>query len=159
MFQPREIIYGYICGLGFRSPKNKYLISLYRDENLEILACFTTSQHYYGVPEEEVRHGAIIKDGEYHSYVFEKGVTIGQNPETGADFAFSDRTTVTFDYGIRQGFIGDFTDGIKNAKVVCVLSKEEFGNLLYAMYKSPNMNQKYKPLLERSLDALYNGRQ
>lgn len=155
MFQPREIIYGYVTGLGFRNSKNKYLISLYRSDDLEIFACFTTSQHYYGVPEDQVKHGAIFKDGEYHSYVFEKGVIIGKNPETGADFSFPDRTTVTFDYGIRQGFIGDFADGIQNAKVVCVLNKEEFGNLLYAMYKSPNTNQKYKPLLERSLDALY----
>lgn len=156
MFRPREIIFGYVTGFGFRNPKNKYLISLYKSESLEVFACFTTSQHYYGVPEEMVRHGAILKDGEYYSYVFEKGVVVGKNPETGEDFSFPDRTTVTFDYGIRQGFIRDFAEGIQNARVVCVLNKEEYGNLLYAMYKSPNMNQKYKPLLERSLEALYN---
>ncbi len=154
MFRPREIVYGFVSGLGFHKPKNKYLISLYQDENLEIVACFTTSQPYCGVPEEQVKHGAIVRGGEYHSYVFEKGVVIGQNPETGADFAFPDRTTVTFDYGIRQGFMGDFAEGIQNAKIVCVIDKEEYVDLLYAMYKSPDVNRKYKPYLEKTLQKI-----
>ncbi len=155
MFRPREVIYGYVSGLAFYKPKNKYLITLYRDDNLEIVACFTTSQRYYGVPEDMVKHGAIIRNGEYCSYVFEKDVVVGTNPETGTDFAFPQRTTVTFDYGIRQGRIEDFVEGIKQARIVCVLNKKEFGNLLYAMYKSPNMSQQYKPLLEKSLQLLY----
>lgn len=156
MFQPGEIAYGFVSGLGFRNPKNKYLITLYRGDDLEVVACFTTSKHYYGVPDEQVQHGTICRDGEYYSYVFEKGVVIGTNPEDGTDFSFPQRTTVTFNYGIRQGFIGDFADGMQNIKTVCKLNKEEFGNLLYAMYKSPEMDQAYKPYLDKSLQALYN---
>lgn len=156
MFQPGEIVHGLVSGLGFRNPKNKYLITLYRDENLEVVACFTTSQHYYGVPEELVKHGAICRNGEYYSYVFDKDVVIGVNPEDGTDFAFPKRTTVTFNYGIRQGYMGDFADGMQNIRTVCVLNKEEFGNLLYAMYKSPEMDMAYKPYLEKSLQSLYN---
>lgn len=155
MFQPREIVYGLVSGMGFMKPKPKYLITLYRDDNFEIVACFTTSQPYCGVSEEQIRHGAIIRNGNYHSYVFEKGIHIGINPETGAEFAFPARTTVTFDYGIRQGFIGKFKEGMKDARTVCILSKKEFGDLLYAMYKSPNLERKYKPYLEKSLQALF----
>lgn len=155
MFQPGEIVYGFVSGLGFRNPKNKYLITLYRDDDLEVVACFTTSQHYYGVSPEQVKHGPIIRDGEYYCYVFEKGIVIGKNPEDDSDFSFPLRTTVTFNYGIRHGQMQDFAEGMQDLKTVCVLNKEEFGNLLYAMYKSPEMDNAYKPFIEKSLTALY----
>ncbi|MDE5750660.1 MAG: hypothetical protein K2H87_07840 [Duncaniella sp.] len=155
MFGHGEVVYGFVSGLGFFKPKNKYLITLYRDEDLEIVACFTTSQPYFGIPVEQVTHGPVMRNGHYHSYVFEKGVVVGTNPDTGADFAFPDRTTVTFDYGIRQGSIGKFEEGMTNIKTKCKLFREEFGNLLYAMYKSPNTEKKYLPYLEKSLNELY----
>ena len=155
MFQPREIVHGYVTGLGFHQAKNKFIITLYRDENLEIVACFTTSQPYCGVPEEQVRHGAIMRNGEYYSFVFEKGIEIGDDPRTGGRFAFSDRTTVTFNYGIREGELEDFDNGIESKEVVCILDKNIFADLLYAMYKSPEMKDRYKPYLERTLDDLY----
>lgn len=155
MFRPREIIYGFVKGLGFHKPKHKYLIPLYQDENLEIVACFTTSQPYYGIPEDKVKHGAIIKDGQYHSYVFEHGVVIGKDPKTGNDFAFPKRTTVTFGYGIRQGFIEDFSDGMENAEIVCIMDMNEYINLLYAMYKSPETNSRYKPYVEKTLQKMF----
>jgi len=155
MFRPREIVYGYVKGLGFYKPKNKYLIPLYRDDNLEIVACFTTSRPYYGVSENDVKHGAIMKDGKYYSYVFEQGVVIGHDPNTGADFAFPDRTTVTFNYGIKQGNIKAFAEGITNARTVCIINKDEYINLLYAMYKSPETNDKYKPYLEKTIQKMF----
>lgn len=155
MFQPGEIVYGFVSGLGFRNPKNKYLITLYRDNNLEVVACFTTSQHYYGIPDELVKHGVIYRDEEIYSYVFEKDVVIGTNPQDGSDFAFSLRTTVTFNYGIKHGELGEFAHGMQNVKTVCILSKKEFGDLLYAMYKSPEVDEAYKPYLEKSLEDLY----
>ena len=155
MFRPREIIYGLVKGLGFHKPKHKYLIPLYQGENLEIVACFTTSQPYYGIPENKVKHGAIIKDGQYRSYVFECGVVIGKNPKTGSDFAFPKRTTVTFDYGIKQGSIEVFYDGMEDAEVVCVMDMDEYIDLLYAMYKSPEMNSGYKPYVEKTLQKMF----
>lgn len=154
MFKPGNIVYGYVSGLGFRKAKHKYLITLYHDEAHDIVACFTTSQHYYGVPEEDVRHGAIRRNGVIYSYVFEKGVEIGSDPDTGAGFAFPDRTTVTFDYGVKQGFVSAFSEGIEDPKVVCVLNNDEFGNLLYAMYKSPQLKQNLKPYIEETLRKL-----
>ena len=137
MFQPGEIVYGFVSGLGFRKPKY-------------------TSQCYYGVPDEQVKHGAIVRNGEYFSYVFEKDVVIGVSPEDGSEFSFPLRTTVTFDYGINKGYIGNFAEAMQDIKTVCTLNKKEFGDLLYAMYKSPEMNNAYKPYLEKSLEALFN---
>ena len=155
MFQPGEIVYGFVSGLGFYQLKNKYLITLYRDESLEIVACFTTSRHYYGIPDEQVKHGAVYRDGETYAYVFEKDIVIGKNPEDGSDFSFPLRTTVTFNYGLRHGSLQNFADGMQNLKTVCILNKEEFGNLLYAMYKSPETDMAYLPYLEKSLRNLY----
>lgn len=82
MFAPGEIVYGYVTRMG----KSKYAVSIYRDENVNILIHFTTSQPRAGVPIEQVHHGAIYKDGECRSYVFEAKREIGINPSTGARF-------------------------------------------------------------------------
>ncbi len=50
--------------------------------------------------------------------------------------------------------MGDFAEGIQNAKIVCVIDKEEYVDLLYAMYKSPDVNRKYKPYLEKTLQKI-----
>lgn len=155
MFRPREVVYGFVVGFGFITPKPKYLISLYCDDNLNIVACFTTSRHRAGVPIELVHHGAIIEDGKYLSYVFEQGVIVGSHPETGAEFAFPQRSTVTFDYGIIEGQQEDLSDGIENAELKCVLNDTEYIDLVYAMYKSDKTNKAYKPYLEKVLTDFY----
>ena len=125
MFQPREIIYGYAKSL--YSPHHKYIVIIYRDDELNIVACFTTSQSRAGVPEDEIHHGAIYKEKRCVSFVFEKDVKIGVNPATGADFAFPKRSVITFDYGVREGlqesFLKEFENSIhfENERICYVL--------------------------------------
>ena len=155
MFNPGEVIYGTVNGFGFIKPKPKYLIVLYRDDQLTIATCFTTSQERAGVPPENLKHGAVKDEDGFISYVFLAGVVVGQHPESGEDFAFPLNSTVTFDYGLNLGELFDFQNGIENAELKCLLSEEEFGNLLYAMYSSHITPRKYKPYLEKSLNELY----
>lgn len=60
MFAPGEIVYGHVKHIG----KPKYAVSMYRDEDVNILIHFTTSQPRAGVPLEHVHHGAICRDGD-----------------------------------------------------------------------------------------------
>lgn len=153
MFQPREIMYGYAKNM--YSPHNKYIVTIYQDEELNVVACFTTSQSRAGVSEEKLHHGAIYRNKECISYVFEKGVNIGKNPSTGKSFAFPKRSVITFDYGIKEGTRESFIEEIENAEVVCVLDEEEYINLIYAMYRSPYTNARHKITLDRILQNFY----
>lgn len=153
MFQPREIVYGLAKSL--HEPHNKYMVTIYRDEKLSIIACFTTSKARSGVSEEKIHHGAIYRDGECVSYVFEKDVKIGVIPNSGEEFAFPKRTVVTFDYGIREGQLDYFIKQFDNPKVVCLLDEKEYIELVYAMYCSPKTKISHKVLLDKILTEYY----
>lgn len=153
MFEPREIIYGYAKGL--HNPHNKYIVTIYRDENLNIVASFTTSQQRTGVSEEKIHHGAIYNEKKCISYVFEKDVVIGVNPETGLDFSFPKRTVITFDYGVIESTKERFLQNFDNPKVVCVLNETEYIELVYAMYSSPHTKQTHKDVLDKILGLYY----
>jgi len=153
MFQPREIVYGYAKNL--YSPHNKYIVTLYQDEELNVVGCFTTSQSRAGVSEEEIQHGTIYRNKECVSYVFEKGVSIGKNPSTGEDFAFPKRSVITFDYGIKEGTKESFVEEMENTEVVCVLDENEYVNLIYAMYRSPYTKTRHKIVLDKILQDFY----
>lgn len=147
MFQPREIIYGYANGL--YKPHNKYIVVIYQDENLSIVACFTTSQSRSGVPEEKIHHGAIYRDRQCISYVFDKDKIIGTHPQTGNDFSFPKRSVITFDYGVREAPVESFLKEFDNPEVVCVLHESEYMELVYAMYISPYTDKRHKHVLEK----------
>lgn len=83
MLTPGTIVYVTITD----PPKPKYLISLYRDATLEVLACLTTSQPRSGVECHQVKHGCNKKEGKVLSYVFLAGTVVGQD-EGGKDFSF-----------------------------------------------------------------------
>lgn len=153
MFQPGEIIYGFAKNL-YR-PKNKYAISLYRDENVNILIQFTTSQDRAGVPFDKIVHGANYLNGDCMSYVFEPCVEIGVNPETGESFSFPKRTVMVFDYGYLQGSEQFLLNQFSEVKTLCKLHDQEYINLVYAMYKSSKTNKVYIPYLERILTDYY----
>ena len=153
MFQPREIIYGYAKSL--YSPHYKYIVTIYRDDELNIVACFTTSQSRVGVPEDRIHHGAIYKEKQCVSFVFEKDVKIGVNPDTGADFAFPKRSVITFDYGVREGLRESFLKEFDNPKVVCLLDEKEYIELVYAMYCSPHTKNTHKKVLNKILEEYY----
>jgi hypothetical protein len=116
MFQPREIVYGHVKNI--HPPKNKYIVTIYCDDNLSIVACFTTSLCRAGAPEQDVRHGATYREKDCVSYVFEAGVEIGNSPECGAGFSFPLRTTIAFDYGVREGQLEQFLAEFDSPKVV-----------------------------------------
>ncbi len=150
MFQPKEIIYGFAKGIN--PPHNKYMVTLYRDENLQIIASFTTSKDRAGVAIDKIRHGINYNDAnQVSSYVFEKDFVIGKDPATEKDFAFPKRTTIVFDYGIREGSLESFEREFENAQVVCVMNDSEYVDLIYAMYKSPSTNGRHKAILDKIL--------
>lgn len=134
MFAPGEIVYGWAKIL--YKPKNKYTVSIYRDENLNILAQFTTSQNRVG-------------------YVFEAGQIIGTNPETNQPFAFPKRTTIAFDYGFLFGDEQRLINSFDNPVVVAKLSDDIYINLVYALYSNPDFPDKYRGCLEKVLEDWY----
>lgn len=153
MFQPREIVYGYAKGLYL--PHNKYIVTIYQDDDLSIVACFTTSQQRAGVPEPQIQHGPIYRDKKCISYVFERGAAIGRNPDTGNEFSFPKRTVITFDYGVREGQREYFMEQFDNPVVVCVLDEKEYIELVYAMYCSPYTKTSHKVVLDKILQDYY----
>ena len=156
MFQPREIIYGYAKGLYM--PHNKYLVVIYQDDNLSIVACFATSKSRAGVPEKDIHHGAIYRNRKCVSYVFDEGKYIGVNPQTGEPFSFPKRTVITFDYGVREAPIEFFLKEFNNPKVVCVLNEQEYIDLVYAMYSSPDTDMRHKQALDKILREYYSSK-
>ena len=99
MLKAKNIIYGF-CRYT-NPPKNKYLISLYRSEELHIIAVFPTSQRRAGVAVP--KHGCNIRDNQVISYVFDAGHPIGKKKDSDEDFAFPLQTTIPFDYCFREG--------------------------------------------------------
>lgn len=76
MFEPGTITYGFAKTIS--DPKNKYAISLFRDENVKVLIHFTTTRPRAGVPVEKIHHGINRdEDGNVKSYVFEPTVDMG----------------------------------------------------------------------------------
>lgn len=147
MFAPGEIVYGYVKHIG----KPKYAVSIYRDEEVNILIHFTTSQPRAGVPFEQIRHGANYIDGDCKSYVFEARHEIGINPATGNRFHFPMRTTMVFDYGFFKDTEQKLRLMFEDPQVVCKLDDKEYIDLVYAMLKSKSTPKQYKPYLDKVL--------
>lgn len=148
MFQEREIILAFVKDIN--PPKPKFFITLYRDEELNVVACFTTSQHRAPIAPEEVKHGVLRKDNKPVAYVFEQGYEIGVT-EGGTPFSFRKRTFVPFDYCFQQGSLDSFMSRVQTPEVVGILNNEEFVELLYAMYRSPHTKKVYMPFIEKAL--------
>ena len=152
MLSEKNIIYGFCKAT--HPPKNKYLISLHRSPELDIIACFTTSKNRTGRTYVEKEHGKI-KDGKDNivSYFFKHGVTIGKNLN-GDDFTFPEDTTIVFDYCFQTGEQNAILNNFKDPKVKCVLSDDEYYNLIYAMYKSPHTPKEFIPIFEDKLNKM-----
>lgn len=151
MFAPGEIVYGYVTRMG----KPKYAVSIYRDDQVNILIHFTTSQPRAGVSIDQVHHGANYKDGECRSYVFEAKREIGINPSTGKRFYFPLRTTMAFDYGLFKDSEQKLRQMFEDPQVVCKLDDNEYIDLVYAMYKSDSTPDEYKPFLNKVLEDFF----
>jgi len=153
MFEPGVVIYGFAKTIS--DPKNKYAISIFRDENVQILIHFTTSRKRAGIPEELIKHG-INRDenGNVMSYVFEPNVEVGATP-SGGRFRFPERTIMQFEYGFLKDEDWKLQKQFDNLEVKCHLDKKEYLDLVYAMYKSNRTPMMYKPYLKRVLDEAY----
>ena len=149
MLSPQNVIRGFCKSIN--PPKYKYLISLYRSEELNIIACFTTSQDRAGVPLEEIKHGAIKnKENEIISYVFLKDRCIGLTPGN-EDFHFPRQTVIRFSYCFKEGNQIELLSNFQSPTIVCKLHDTEYENLIYAMYKSDDTPEIYKPYFEKVL--------
>ena len=88
------------------------------------------------------------------SYVFEPNVEIEDIP-TGGRFCFPVRTVMQFDYGFLRGDDWSLQQQFDDLVVKCHLDREEYLNLVYAMYCSKRTPIEYKPCLEKVLEKAY----
>ena len=151
MLKAKNIIYGF-CKYT-NPPKNKYLISLYRSEELNIIAVFPTSQRRAGVTEP--KHGCNIREGQIVSYVFDAGHPIGKKQGSDEDFSFPLQTTIPFDYCFREGEQDELLKTFDSPRVVGVLSDKEYIDLIYAFYTSHLTPLKYKPIFDKILQEYF----
>ena len=151
MLKAKNIIYGF-CKYT-NPPKKKYLISLYRSEELNIIAVFPTSQHRAGVATP--KHGCNIRNNQIISYVFDAGHPIGKKKDSNEDFSFPLQTTIPFDYCFSEGDQNDLLKSFDEPEIVGVLSDKEYIDLIYAFYTSPLTPQKYKPIFDKILQEFF----
>ena len=151
MFEPGEVVYAYVKN--FIEPKYKYFVTIYRDDKLSIVTCFTTTKNRVGCPIENFSHGYIKKDNQIVGYFYDHNVEVGLD-DSKQPFKFPRDCVIPFDYGVREGTKEQFLNNIEQEEVVCKLYQYEYENIVYAMYKSPRTNPKYKPYLEKILIEL-----
>lgn len=147
MLKAKNIIYGYCT---YTTPqKPKYLISLYRSEELNIIAVFPTSKRRAGVA--VAQHGCNRKNNVPVSYVFEAHTPIGKKYMSDEDFCFPLQTTIPFDYCFREDTQDRILQSFVNPSVVGILSDKEYVDLLYALLYSPHTPQRYKEIFDQIL--------
>lgn len=152
MLRARNIIYGFCKSMN--PPKPKYLISLYRSENIEVVAVFPTSKKRSGTLTP--KHGANKRGDMIASYVFEAKRPIGKKRNGTEDFSFPLQTTIPFDYCFREAPQDDILQDFIAPTIVGVLSEEEYVNLLYAFMHSPltpkHLRELFDGILHEYLD-------
>lgn len=147
MLKAKNIIYGFCT---YTTPKKpKYLISLYRSEELNIIAVFPTSKRRSGVASPQ--HGCNRRDNMPVSYVFTANTPIGKKYMSDEDFCFPLQTTIPFDYCFREGNQDLILQSFVEPTVVGVLSDKEYIDLLYALLYSPHTPQRYKEFFDQIL--------
>lgn len=151
MFEPGEVVYAFVKNI--HPPKNKYFVTIYQDDELRIVTCFTTTQNRVGIPLEQLSHGYVKKNNLLVGYFFDKNIEVGLDPE-GVPFKFPRNCVIPFDYGVQIGTKSQFLNSIEKEKVVCKLHPKEYVDLVYAMYKSPMTDSKYKPYLDKVLQQI-----
>ncbi len=150
MLSARNIIYGK-CKTT-TPPKYKYLISLYRSPDLNIIAVFPTSQPRAGCPQPQ--HGPNRRHDDIVSYVFEAGRVIGYGPDQKTPFRFPRQTTIPFDYCFKEASQEVLVNSFIEPKVVGVLSIGEYIDLLYAFVRSSRTPRRYATVFEQILQGL-----
>jgi hypothetical protein len=152
MLRPKNVIYGFCL---FTTPKkDKYLISLHRGSELDIIACFPTSQQYYIIKHPHVTHGKVKNEkGEIVAYVFDSGTIVGKTISN-TPFAFPKRTIIPFDYCFQNKSQQELIDGFDKPQICFILDEKEYIEILYSMYQSKYTPMKYKKIFEDILNKL-----
>lgn len=151
MFEPGEVVYAYVKNI--HRPKYKYFVTIYRDDELRIVTCFTTTKNRVRTSLDQLTHGYVKFNGQITGYFFDKDKEVGLD-ENNKPFKFPRHCVIPFDYGVQEGTKEQFLNNIEQERVVCTLHKEEYQNIVYAMYKSPNTHPKYKPYLGKVLQQI-----
>lgn len=147
MLKAKNIIYGYCT---YTTPnKPKYLISLYRSDDLNIIAVFPTSQRRSG--SSNPTHGCNKRDNTIVSYVFDAKRPIGTKYQSEDPFSFPLQTTIPFDYCFREETQDNILKTFKDPKVVGVLSDQEYIDIIYAFLHSPYTPKKYVRIFDNIL--------
>lgn len=129
----------------------KFLVILYNDNNVSIVASLTTSKNH--IPDIDLKTGCIdVPDKQIHCYHFPKNKKICQN-----DFSFELNTFVYFLSNIFKEQIS-YYESMYNSKieVIGTLLLDEYRDILYCAYKSKYLKMNIKYLLEKQLNELYN---
>jgi len=101
----------------------------------------------------QLTHGYVKREGKIVGYFFDMNVEVGVD-ETNQPFKFPEHCVIPFNYGVQEGTKEQFLNNIERERVLCKLHPHEYQNIVYAMYKSPNTNPKYKPYLEKILQQI-----
>ncbi len=151
MYKAGSVYYGKFK-LSEIETKNKYLIVFHLFEDTCLLTTFTTSQPRSGVDNPVHGHNPATKP--YRSYVFKKGIAIGDIPITNIPFSFQEDTAIVPDYGFAKKSISDLHFSVQNLTMVCQLYPNEFIDLIYTLYHSKGTPNWVKDVLEVKLDEL-----
>ena len=154
MLKAKNIIYGYCT---YTTPnKPKYLISLYRSDELNIIAVFPTSKKRSGV--SLPRHGCNKRDNTIVSYVFDAKRPIGTVYKSEEPFSFPLQTTIPFDYCFREDSQENILKTFKDPKVVGVLSDQEYIDIIYSFLHSSLTPERYKAIFDKILRDYFEGK-
>lgn len=152
MFEPGEVVYAYVKNI--HKPKFKYFVTVYRDDELRIVTCFTTTKNYHvGYDFNQLTHGYVKRENKIVGYFFDMNVEVGMD-ESNQPFKFPRNCVIPFDYGVQEATKEQFLKNVEQEEVVCKLHPQEYQDIVYAMYKSPNTNPKYKPYLDKVLQRI-----
>lgn len=150
MFTPGSILFGTFQLKAITKPK--YAIVLYNDGLNCILTTFTTSEERSGV--RYPVHGKNPQEGEPLSYVFKKGIIVGElynSNGVSIPFSFPKDTVIVPDYGDQYTTQQAFLAEVKGLIKCCELYPKEYENLIYTLYKSKKTKRKYKRIFEEIL--------
>ena len=129
----------------------KFLIVIFNNNDVSIIASLTTSQNH--IPDDLKKHGCINSD--YISvscYHFEKSKKI-----TTSDFSFWKDTFVYFSNNVFEKKIDIIEEKYGDTiELKGKLSDEEYEEFIYCIYKSKFVNRGIKKILEKHLENICN---